>query len=317
MENSSLRSVGKSMVGRLHKGTLYSNDSKQEPSPLLLSLAESNLLSDRFEFSNPADFLPSHSSPGPAVHSSLELSSPSFSKKGYGGLISKSKRFNNHQYTTQSPGPGTYQQPLPLPKSISSVFAQPSAPSLQKLITPPPGTYNPKILKNENGSQSAFKSKTKRLEIISSDAPPPWQYSPMLPSKSVAVIIHRPSNFKKRVVDPYEPFREMVSEQIYPGPGEYEILKSERKGRPSPMFKGGNIDRFGKRLEETGNNKLGPGEYFSENNEVKVPVTHSVFLSNTKRNVLDNKHIPGPAYYSPKALDKKRSFLVNLNNVWN
>jgi Sperm-tail PG-rich repeat len=99
MEYSSLRHTGKAAAGKVYKGSLFSS-------------AQEKKLDDA-KYNNKGrltgnEFIKYIQTPGPGCYQINNLSSTSFSKKGYGSLIKSSPRFKKILHKTLSPGPGTY-----------------------------------------------------------------------------------------------------------------------------------------------------------------------------------------------------------------
>ena len=319
MDFLSLRSTGKAISGKVYKGSNKKSDF--DISPFSNNFPLNN--EDKKEFNIFGSFnqiypIINHEPPGPGDYNILSSCSPSFSKRGYGGLINRAPRFNKKNKGTNSPGPGSYDEQPTQKKAISSVFMSPKTTSPIKNCLPSPGQYDPIQITNQRGSESVFKSKSERLKMIDNDFPPPWQYSPNLPSHSTAVVIKNPYNLRKKPLNLYDPFAETPKFEVTPGPGDYEIEKSHSRMQPSCMFNKGNSDRFGAYTKKNAKKKLspGPGAYFNEISNEKSLIFHSVFASNSERMLSIKKHMPGPAYYSPKNPDKKKSFLCNIKSIW-
>ena len=80
------------------------------------------------------------------------------------------------------------------------------------------------------------------------------------------------------------------------------------------------MDRFGwqRRHKRGEGSPPGPGAYFLAREDVeRTPVAGAVFMSETERVWLQaDKKPPGPAFYRPVQMPKKKSFHLNANRVW-
>ena len=76
------------------------------------------------------------------------------------------------------------------------------------------------------------------------------------------------------------------------------------------MFLANDLDRFGKTTRKrTKEYAPGPGEYSVEKENSKSLVTGAAFVSESKRGwIKADKKPPGPAFYNPAPVPKKKSF---------
>ena len=84
----------------------------------------------------------------------------------------------------------------------------------------------------------------------------------------------------------YDPHSE-VPRETSPGPGEYSVEETPKlTSKPSSMFTIGESDRFGstKRIKRVTVNSPGPGTYYSVEEAERLPVSSSVFMSESERN---------------------------------
>jgi len=266
--------------------------------------------------------------PGPGCYEhALPKTSPSSSKKGYGGLISKSSRFKRYQYVSDVPGPGSYVQArlesVNKPSHMFIVNARETGQTNTK--APAVGSYDPKAVDKTKVVTSAFVSKSKRFETENrSTVPAPGQYSPTLKmtranSASHSSVFKPPSNLKRHQVNMYDPSAK-VEENVLPGPGDYELPSAFRSidSRTSTL-KTSDTSRFGEALRPKKANAEapGPGTYELARVIEKSPVSGAVFMSESERFEfkLINKP-PGPAYYKPTLVPKIKSFHLNANRQW-
>ena len=231
--------------------------------------------------------------------------------------MTHSSRFKKFQYNTQVPGPGSYEARGS--KSIGrTMMTGRSENSSRVLEVPPPGYYEPKVPSSTKETTSMFRSSTKRMQTASRDNPAPWQYNPVKPKTSGAVTAPfvRPSNRKREQINLYEPHAKPVTPTT-PGPGEYK-LEVVAKGRPSSMFLATEVDRFGKPVRNRKRENFpGPGEYLKEKDSKTNMVSGAVFLSESKRAWMKLRgKPPGPAFYSPMPVSKKKSFHYTPNKLW-
>lgn len=180
LERVSLRQVGKGAIGRVYKGNVadafnrFSQPSIPTMDDKFLSPKDTReafgMSSERFNIKRTSDI------PGPGVYDSKKIESPSYSKKGYGGITNKTARFKKFQYNTLSPGPGYYDFRISNSSNNAPMITYPKSKSLSiPTETPGVGFYDPfsqsSLLKD--GFTSNFKSKSKRLEYNDSISPPP------------------------------------------------------------------------------------------------------------------------------------------------
>ncbi|KAG8461268.1 hypothetical protein KFE25_002457 [Diacronema lutheri] len=122
-----------------------------------------------------------------------------------------------------------------------------------------------------------------------------------------------------------------------PGPGHYSPPEANARaviGGPSPAFRAGITDRFGRpteRLSRAAVDIPGPGAYDVRSApdrqgkrtfapaEEGAPISSSAFMSATRRErQSDGPRAPGPAYYKPshRSTAEKRSFHFNALKRW-
>ena len=79
------------------------------------------------------------------------------------------------------------------------------------------------------------------------------------------------------------------------------------------------VDRFGQPLrpKRAKSGVPGPGAYtVSGEKREKLPVSGAVFMSESKRDDSFLSKAPGPAFYRPVILPKKKSFHLNAERKW-
>lgn len=326
----SFRQVGRDAPGKVFKGTIVDAFNRlTQPSIPTKSEQVLTAVNKKGGFGASADrfMAKSYYGPGPGQYKGPPLEeNPSVSKKGYGGLINRAPRFRKFQYNTLVPGPGSYEAKNRAVKTVSSVFVEGRSKSLASRSDPPaPGQYDPQFPEAKTlGMTSTFKSKTKRLEpSASSDAPPPWQYnidSSMLRSSSAknTAAFKMPVQARRYQINLYDPHSDIVTEDM-PGPGEYLVSSSQSQAKPSSMFVVGEVDRFGNPLRPKKKNDFtpGPGTYVEPHSQDKIPVSGAVFMSESERAwFTTERRPPGPAFYKPSTVPKKKSFHLNSNKMW-
>jgi hypothetical protein len=334
VEGISFRQVGREASGRIYKGTMsdafnrFSHPSIPAKSELLLNQEQKSgegfgSTANRFNSKSKSAI------PGPGQYTTTQLTeSTSFSKKGYGGLTSKSSRFKRFQYCTPVPGPGAYTYDVKHVKNNqgATVFLESKTKSLSETSNKPaPGQYDPRPVSTTHVITSTFRSTTKRLSPIRNlENPSPWQYNPSInltrsKSAQLTSAFKQPVNAKRYQVNLYDPHSN-IAQEVTPGPGEYEQNNiSNPRFKPSSMFVVSECDRFGnganprKKLQPT----PGPGAYHPKSDQEKVAVSGAVFMSESERIWYEsNKKPPGPAFYKPSTVPKKRSFHLNTNKIW-
>lgn len=322
------RQVGKEYTGRLYKGPMVdafnrlTQSSIPTKSEQILSAVERKggfgSSTDRF-----SQVFETESAPGPGQYKSSSAGeSPSLSKKGYGGLISRSPRFKRYQYNTLAPGPGSYSQKEAQVTAVSSVFQRPIAKIVARHEFPAPGAYDVSANVSHLAVSSPFKSTTKRYKDYSSVSPPPWQYnidgSFSIDSKP-SPAFKMPVKARRYPINLYDPHA-AVPIEISPGPADYQhpILPKINQ-KISSSFVRGDIDRFGMqtKVKKIHDFTPGPGAYYNLMAKDKSPVTGAVFMSESEREILKPPiKQPGPAFYKPIPVPKKKSYHLNANNVW-
>ncbi|CAG9318947.1 unnamed protein product [Blepharisma stoltei] len=326
----SFRQAGREVSGKVYKGSIVDAFNRlTQPSIPAKSEQVLTQVNKKGGFGASADRFMSKSyfGPGPGQYVAAEQElNPSMSKKGFGGLINRAPRFKKFQYNTAVPGPGSYENKLRDIKTVSSVFIEGRSKSLVTKYDPPaPGQYNPKTPEGKRmGMTSTFKSKTKRLEPTNpSDAPPPWQYNvegTMIRSSSAqnTAAFKMPVQARRYQINLYDPHSDIITDDM-PGPGEYSAETGMSNIKPSPMFIVGEVDRFGKPLRPRKKNDFmpGPGTYSMAKSDEKLPVSGAVFMSESERAWFSTeKKPPGPAFYKPAPVPKKKSFHLNSNKMW-
>lgn len=333
--NVSFRQVGVERSGRLYRGPnsdAYSRTTQPSiPGKDDLVLEKLGEGSDGFGSRQPRFFLTSQGTPGPGQYSSLPASqehSPSFSKKGFGGLISKTKRFNPRQFANLVPGPGSYSSAHRRIKSnLSSIFVQPKHQSkTSKVASPAPGQYNPFEPKPPSGPSAIFKSKTKRVEnAFPVQAPAPWYYTPndgliRSSSQKLTSTFKKPVNGKRFKINLYDPHAPVIDEAV-PGPGFYAQENSYEREPLSGSYSHSELDRFGRSIKAKKSKELspGPGSYdvaLALANKEKQPVSGAVFMSESLRGFVKPTKVPGPAFYKIPPPPHKKSFHLNPERHW-
>lgn len=328
-EITNFRQVGKEAGGRVFKGSItdayHRTTSTSIPSKFELVLAQSNT-KEAFGSAAQRFGLSREVAPGPGDYNCSEgRTSPSESKQGYGGLISKSTRFKRFQYISEVPGPGAYVQLTFSQKSKPShmfVTNQRSSPTRNDKV-PGVGHYKPKLPANSKAVTSAFISSSKRFDSGKA-GPSPSTYSPNLGltranSTVLKSVFMPPTNSKRHQVNLYDPHRP-VNESPIPGPGEYELASVFKSfDGQSSSIKLNESSRFGESLRSKNSSfeVPGPGTYQLLKSQVKVPVSGASFMSESDRIVFCTaKKPPGPAYYKPVVVPKNKSFHLNITRNW-
>ena len=326
MEN--FRQVGKEFAGKIYKGPMVdafnrlTQSSIPNKSEQILSAVERKggfgSSTDRF-----STFEEPEGQPGPGQYKSLTAGeSPSLSRKGYGGLISKSPRFKRFQYNTPVPGPGSYTYTDISAQGISSVFQKPKGRLPQPQELPAPGAYEISTNVSTASVCSPFKSKSKRYGDVPSTSPPPWQYniqSAFPISDKPSPAFKMPVQARRYPINLYDPHAPVPSE-LTPGPADYQgTFLPPINSKVSSQFVKSDVDRFGNPVKEKKAKDImpGPGAYYLETIQEKVQVSGSVFMSESSRvGVKNTLKQPGPAFYRPAPVPKKKSFHLNSNRVW-
>ena len=324
------RQAGKEFPGKLCKGPMVdafnrlTQSSIPTKSEQVLSAVEKKggfgSSTDRFSLMSDPEV-----APGPGQYENIPVAeSPSLSKKGYGGLISRSPRFKRFQYNTPVPGPGAYTQvDFPMP-AISSSFMKPvSRPLIKPESTfPAPGTYETQSPSRVISISSPFKSTSKRYKESSSASPSPWQYnieSSFVVDPKPSPVFRMPARARRYPINLYDPHAAVPSDNT-PGPADYNnVTLPPIINKVSAAFIQGDADRFGNPLKQKRNKDItpGPGSYYCYISKEKAQVTGAVFMSESNREIIKQPHKqPGPAFYKPSPVPKKKSFHLNANNAW-
>lgn len=331
--NVSFRQVGRKRSGRIYIGPnsdTYSHVTAPSiPSKDDLVLERPSDASNGFGSSQPRFSLIKQTTPAPGQYSSLPASqavSPSFSKKGYGGFVSKKKRFDLKAFVSAVPGPGSY---VSISRQVdshpSSIFVLPKFQSrTAKLQLPAPGQYNPFTPKQPSGPSAIFKSKTKRPDnACVVQGPAPWYYTPdetliRSSSQKLTSTFKKPENnrrFKLNLYDPHAP----VLDEAVPGPG-YYTENSQKQEVLSGSLSRSEIDRFGGSLKPRNSKESspGPGSYdaLPPVRREKLLVSGAVFMSESQRDFVKATKVPGPAFYTLPTGANKKSFHLNSEQRW-
>jgi Sperm-tail PG-rich repeat len=317
VEKYSLRQVGREVTGKLYKGPIVDAYNRLTQ-PSIPTRIEQILMTPSIKegFNSSADRFSSYiaKAPGPGDYDYKLSKNPSISQKSY--LISQSSRFKNSQYRTSVPGPGSYDNRKIKTSSIT-ISGRPK--SFQQDNFPPPGHYDPSTPNSTKEVTSMFKSNTKRMKSApNADMPAPWQYNiakPKIPPKTTSSFVI-PSNRKREQINLYDPHAKPAS-LTTPGPGEYNETKNI-SNKPSSMFSSNSLDRFGIPLRRRKREIIpGPADYSLDKENTKNFVTGAVFMSESKRTLMKIRgKPPGPAFYSPMPVPKKKSFHYKATKIW-
>lgn len=334
VDGISFRQAGREASGKIYRGAV--NDAFNRlthPSiPAKSELLLNQELKSTEAFGCTANrFIPKYKSeiPGPGQYYATQITeNASFSKKGFGGLISNSSRFKRFQYSTPVPGPGAYTYDVKHVKAnqASAVFLEGKTKNLTVTSDKQaPGQYNPKLTSTTPAITSTFRSKSKRLSPLRNvENPSPWQYNPnvsLTRSKSAQLTsaFKQSVNAKRYQVNLYDPHSN-ITHEITPGPGDYDQnLLAQTKSKTSSMFVVSEYDRFGNSDNPRKKNQAtpGPGAYQPPGNQEKTAVSGAVFMSESERVWYgSNRKPPGPAFYKPSKVPKKKSFHLNSNKIW-
>lgn len=323
-EKVSLRQVGKEIGGKLHKGPIidaYNRLSQPSIPTKIEQILTIPTSSEGFNISSQRFTSSTARLPGPGDYNLHTASNPSLSNKSY--LMTHSSRFKKHQYATPVPGPGSY-NPKSKRKAVTAIISNKgkertaSFPMGNKSI-PSPGYYEPKPPLSTRETTSMFKSTSKRMPSTpGGELPAPWQYN--MPKQKTsgkltsAFVI--PSTRKREQINLYDPHAKPL-QVTSPGPGDYSIDVT-KKDRPSSMFLSHDVDRFGKPIRTRKRDiRPGPGEYSLDKENSKSLVTGAAFASESKRGwIKTDKKPPGPAFYNPMAVPKRKSFNFKTRNIW-
>lgn len=315
----SQRQAGREINGKLFKGSIvdaYNRLSQPSIPTKIEQILTQPSVKEGFNVSSQRFVYNVQRLPGPGDYSYTNLKNPSVSKRGY--LMTQSSRFKKDEYKTHVPGPGTYNSKQKKPRSMT---ISGRTRSNQKILeVPSPCHYNPSLPGSSRETTSVFKSNTRRMKEPQSESPGPWKYNPKKPKSSREVttpfVIH--SNRKREKIDLYDPHAK-PKEVVTPGPGDYQKERNSKENKASFMFSStSDVDRFGKSVRKRVREiKPGPGDYNVVKDGQKSMVTGAVFLSESKRAIMNPlKKPPGPAFYSPLPVPKRKSFHYKVNNTW-
>ena len=301
-EGLSYRQVGREPTGRIIRGRASKRKSSESTPAFGSQTKRFHIESQPSALSNPSKVSP--------VPTNRVL-----------GCMDKSQRFKPRQYSTITPGPGTYSWKPGQPGTvIRSVFKSKDGRSLSPVRSSPgPGQYDPKRVGTDRVVASVFRSNVKRIEGVPSPVgPAPWHYTPnfapVQKSNSALTSTFKASVSTRRFqVNVYDPHSKPV-EDVSPGPGSYEISRElNASWMPSAVFASQDT-----RFTTNGDQKPDPGTYdVTPKLLEKEAASGAVFKSDTQRlRGIDDLKRPGPAFYKPTLLPKKQSFLLNLKKKW-
>ncbi|XP_070841470.1 O(6)-methylguanine-induced apoptosis 2 [Chaetodon trifascialis] len=285
-------------------------------------------------FSSQAQRFPSqvclNENPGPGSYgctSSVEITSPSFSKKGTTGFVASkaSRATRNPQRGT--PGPNAYNLQSSLRDKydfntgVSRVFRLPVAVQLDgpKHETPAPNQYDVRCGSRQRLSSvvgtSAFLSKSGRGSFYPSrNVPSPCHYE-----VNDSVTKHG----CKAVLSPFKSKTQRIPapvDQHVPGPGAYSPHQTPALVKRTILPRGYYLAISAPPLMVPKDPPLpGPGQYDigNDNRRSKHHMPTAAFASRTLR-IPQNSQAdmrPGPGFYDPLILPK-RSFFYNDSRVW-
>lgn len=332
-ERISFRQVGREHIGRLYRGPnqdAYTRVSQPTiPAKEDAVLKKQDFGKDGFGRRGPRFAQITSSVPGPGQYSQPDSnsSSPSLSKKGFlSGFVSSSKRFKPRQFATLAPGPGSYATSHRRTDSMpTSSFVPHKSHSRKVKDTPPaPGQYDLPNPHSRTSPTSVFRSTTRRPDnTFPAQAPAPWYYKPderlvRSSSQELMSAFKRPVNGKRFKINLYDPHAPVTDDDM-PGPGHYTLQNSFDKDHLSVSYSHQELDRFGQAVRSRRTKQVipGPGSYSTPlHSPEKQPVSGAVFMSESQREFVKSSKIPGPAFYRPSLVSKKKSFLLNANNKW-
>ena len=326
----SFRQVGKDRPGKLYRGVIMDayNRITQASIPSKFELVLAKQEEPKEGFGHRAErFSESlvEEIPGPGQYQGgdSQSTSPSFSKKGFlGGFVSTKKRFDTHKYSTIAPGPGAY-SPIHMRKlsNPAPVFTEKRTQyKKEPEKRPAPGTYDPIVSEKVKTLTTTFK----RMDSVStSEAPGPWHYDPNYSfihssSQKLTSAFKLPTHARRFQVNLYDPHAK-VAEEAAPGPGYYSLSSSMDRGSLNASFERSGLDRFGRpmKVKVSQFSVPGPGTYNLHPKDLeKSPVNSSAFMSESDRDPLKIVRNPGPAFYRPIIIAKKKSFHLNAERKW-
>ncbi|XP_028819472.1 O(6)-methylguanine-induced apoptosis 2 [Denticeps clupeoides] len=263
--------------------------------------------------------------PGPGSylsHTSAEIYSPSFSKKGTGGFPSKAPRVPRNRRRRSVPGPNTYNLQSSLlhkpgfGRRSSRVFCLPVAVKADKSTntTPAPNQYNVSYREVQQNTvvpaHSVFLSKSRRSPGFSTPLKGP---SPCHYEVNDAVTQKNPQV-------PFSSFKSSTSRFLFsgknlgPGPAAYNLDQPAEPAKRTVLPRRRYLVLSAPPLKLPKTPPFpGPGHY--DIVDYKDPPKHfmssAVFLSGTSRWTQEAKgtSVPGPGSYDPE-IAPKRPFLL-------
>lgn len=280
-----------------------------------------------------------HDLPGPGSYYRPHLSANediSFSRKGYGAIVSKTERFSRDPDDDEAiPGPGYYNTSFYAPTtsdfSVGGTSAFKCAPRAETAgpfgskNTPSPGQYDlckthtPRYKKSTKSS--SFASETKRGWIIKNESPAPGAYkvteNTRWASASGAACAFRSRSQRGNELIPR-------NHLFTPAPGQYDgmskpIRPKTEGAKPSSMFANTSLDRFGRPyLRRTLDEETpAPGYYDPQPfGALSKSGAVSAFKTSVRKDREARRAVPGPAYYTPNKVADKRSFHLNSGTHW-
>mmetsp|Transcript_9251 Transcript_9251/g.13898 ORF Transcript_9251/g.13898 Transcript_9251/m.13898 type:complete len:327 (-) Transcript_9251:98-1078(-) len=268
-------------------------------------------------------------------HSSLLLKGGSISQRGYTTMISRTDRFSDRQQGIREaflPGPGSYNHSIAnqfVRRRVSTSFGRSRCMKSKSKKLPPspgPGHYYPFGVeerkawdKNFNYSFNSTGRENYRQRPVFDSQAAPGSYEV---GKSIDALHNygnttgRPGAVFQSKIDR---LKEMEPKTVTPSPCKYDIEVPEEpyRNRPCSVFCS-SLDRFGNSPYEK-ENEVEPGPGFYEPKIDRVKETNiAAFQSRLPRFSEDNAKAeqPGPAYYNPRTLSKKKCFHFNLDKKW-
>lgn len=268
--------------------------------------------------------------PGPGKylsHINFESSSTSYSKKGTGGLASKTKRNIGVLNSRQQGGsfillPSSFNQKQDFNRSGNTrIFQKEIAKKIEAQPTPAPNQYKININPiKKSSTEAGFQSQTKREMNYLKEAskiPAPSQYSinyNLVQGSAKAVSYPFKSRSKRSCSAQPHPF---------PGPGSYDLDKHlDTKNENRRILRKHYLCLSAPALQLPSNPPYpGPGTYNIPSDFEERPkqyMSSSAFVSTTGRwyAPAHDNNIPGPAYYHLAQPIGKQSFLLNANEKW-
>ncbi|GBG32027.1 O6-methylguanine-induced apoptosis 2 [Hondaea fermentalgiana] len=275
--------------------------------------------------------------PGSITKSTETEGAMSYSRKGYGAIVSKTERFGREREEDElPPGPGYYTIETTILSSAQdfSVGGTAAFKCAPRPVTagpfagkdiPSPGqydlcrTYTPRYKKSMRSS--AFASETQRGWVIRNEAPAPGAYDVPAQTRwaSAAGASSAFRSASQRGAD-LVPRSRLGT----PAPGQYDGMSKPIKPKnetvhPSPMFANTGLDRFGKPyLKRTLQEETpAPGHYGAiPVDPISRAAAVSAFKTSVRKSMARARELPGPAYYSPTKVAEKRSFHLNAGTHW-